>query len=222
MTNAVVAANRRRVPLPAINRLPGQDANDGGAAGSLAAVYASFPTQFNLLIAVVYANVAVGLTTVSGFTLPSGAEVACGSTAAHGSVSLHYKVAGAGESKTVSAIGAGASVMRMQTYEYSGVATTSLIDGVSSASSGASQVTSQAAAAGGQLATTNANDLLFAVWGLQTSSAGFSVGSSFNLLQNVPRLVSADRVVSSASTYNPVLTLTSTRAGGVIVAFKAA
>lgn len=202
-------------------RLTGQDASGTSAAASVAAVYASTPTQNNLLIAAVWANVTTGVTTITGWTL--AVESVTGSTAANGSVALFYKVAGAGESTTVTANATGASVMRSQIYEYSGVATSSLTDGTSSANSGATAGTTQAAAAGGQLATTNANDLLIAAWGFNGSASSPSVDSSFTLLLSTTRLVSADRIVSSTSTYNPTLTwVTSLRSGGVIAAFKEA
>lgn len=206
----------------AISRLTGQDASGTSAAASVAATYASTPTQNNLLVAAVWANVLTTNTTITGWTL--AVESVTGSTAANGSVALFYKVAGAGESTTVTANATGASVMRSQIYEYSGVATSSLTDGTSSANSGATTGMTQAAAAGGQLATTNANDLLLAAWGFSGSSTAPSVDSSFTIRQSTARLVSADLIVSSTGTYNPTLTWTTTalRSGGVIAAFEAA
>lgn len=204
----------------AIARLTGQDALGASTTTSVSATYGSTPTTGNTMIATVYANVGIGLESISGWTnVVSGAFSGTAQ-----SVTIWAKVAGVGESTTVSCTGAiGATIMRIHIYEYSGLAATLTTDGTNTATSGVTSVTSLLS---GSIATTNANDLLFIAGATGGSSTAQSYNSSFSLRQtdaSAIRLFDADQIVSATGTYSSTGSWTSSlRAGSAIAAFQGA
>lgn len=204
----------------AIARLSGQDALGASVTTSVSATYASTPTVGNTMIATVYANVGIGLESITGWTN----IVSAAFSGVAQSVEIFARVVQVGDTTTVTCSGAtGATIMRMHIYEYSGLASTLTTDGTNTATSGVTNVVSLLS---GSVTTANANDLLFIAGATGGSSTAQSYDSSFNLRQvdaSAIRLFDADRIVSATGTYSSTGSwTTSLRAGSAIAAFQAA
>lgn len=202
----------------AISRLSGQDALGASTTTSVSATYAGTPTVGNTMIASIYANVGIGLDTITGWT--NIVSMAFSGTAQ--SIEIFARVVQAGDSSTVTCSGAiGATIMRMHIYEYSGLATALTTDGTNSNSSGVTSVTSINSS---NITTTNANDLLFVATATGGTSTAQSFNNSFNIRQvdaSAARLFDADMIVSSTSTYSTTASwTTSLRAGIAFATFK--
>lgn len=202
----------------AIVRLTGQDATGTSVTTSVSATYISTPTVGNTMIAAVYENIGLGLSTITGWTLINSMSF----SGVAQSIELFARVVQAGDGTTVTCSGAtGATVMSINIYEYSGLAATVTIDGTNSASSGVTSVTSIAS---GNITTTNATDLLLANVGTGGNSAGSQAfTNSFNLRQVAGnmRLFDGDQIVSSTNTYSTTGSWSaSLRAGILITALK--
>lgn len=141
-----------------------QSATGGGTVGKMSATFPSAPTANNLLVAIAatYENAAL--------TAPAGWSTAVtGSSYPFPSQSIYYKVAGAGESSTVTVTTTATSnVTTLQVFEYSNVATTSPLDSTSSQLGVGTTITSTNA-------TTNfEGDLIIAA---ASSWSGSAIGS---------------------------------------------
>lgn len=194
----------------------------GSTVGTITATFPNFPTQNNLLVAIAgtYENAAL--------TAPAGWSVAINpaGTAGFPSQAIFYKVAGAGESKTVNVTTAATTnATGIQIFEYSNIATTSPLDVTRN------QLTVSPNPSTGTLTTTNASDLIIVgmtVWNASTISSftnSFTQRTGFAGPLGPYSVVfgSADRVVSATGGYSTVAT---TNAGSnpngreQIVAFK--
>lgn len=204
----------------AIARLPGQDALGASTTTSVSATYASTPTVGNTMIATVYANVGIGLESITGWTN----VVSAAFSGVAQSVEIFARVVQGGDGTGVTCSGAtGATIMRMHIYEYSGLAATLTTDGTNTATSGVTNVTSLLS---GSVTTANANDLLFIAGATGGASTAQSYNSSFNLRQvdaATIRLFDGDQIVAATGTYSTTGSwTTSLRAGSAIAAFQAA
>jgi hypothetical protein len=196
----------------AIARLSGQDAKGTSTTTSVSATYASTATSGNVLIATVYSNTTTGTQSITGWTL---VQEKLATTAR--CISVFTKVSD-GTETTITANATGASVMRIHIYEYSGLTTTT--NGVNTSDSGGASVTSLLS---GSITTTNANDLIFCVFGFNGNTPGAaSFDSGFTKLQEdtAIRMVDGQLIPLATGTYSTTYTWsTSTIAGSIIVAF---
>src|SRR3989344_8966924 len=94
-----------------------QSKQNNSSTTSVSATFVSSPTQNNLLYAAVYSSATTP--DISGWTSINSEAVA------NGKVIAFYKIAGSGESSTVTATDAGATAMRIAIIECSGVGITS-------------------------------------------------------------------------------------------------
>lgn len=198
----------------AISRLTGQDAKGLGATGTASATYAATPTQGNLLVATAFSNSASDALAISGFTKAASHQRGTSQT-----IALFYKLAGAGESTTVTVTG-GNTTTRIHIYEYTGNANPVALDGTNQGvgTNGTSWLSPS-------VSTTNTSDLVFIAMASSIIITGPSFDSSFNLRQADAsiRLFDADRIVSSTGSYSSTASWTTNSVTqGVIVAFKAA
>lgn len=197
----------------AVLRLAAQDATGVSTTTSVSATYANTPTVGNTMIAAVYANVGLGLDSISGFTLIN--SMAFSGVAQ--SIELFARIVQSGDSKTVTCSGAtGATVMSMNIYEYSGIAALTT-DGTNTASSGVTSVTSIAS---GSISTANANDLILINVGIGGNSAGSQAfTNSFGLRQIAAngRLFDGDQIVSSTSSYSTTASWSASLRSGILI-----
>jgi len=204
----------------AIARLSGQDAKNASVGTSVSVAYPGATTSGNTLIATVYANVAVGLGSISGWTSIVTGPISNSLQ----EVTIWAKISD-GTETTITASGyTGANVMKLHIYEYSGLNASLTTDGTNTATSTLSSVTSLLS---GSITTTNANDLLFIAGATNAAITAPSYDSSFNLRQVDPstgniRLFDGDQIVSATGTYSSTGSwTTAARAGNAIAAFKA-
>ena len=193
----------------------------GGNGGTtLTATYASTPTQGNLLVAVMGADIATAINTPSGWTL----AVFASSTAE--SQAIYYKIAGASEATAVTITTVGSAGLGLHLYEYSGIATTAPLD-VASTTSGTGTATN-----GVSITTTGANDLIFAATTLDAQSSFTSWSNSFTKENdfsnsngnsgNRATYSGADRIATSTGSFSSVGTAAASAGWvGQIVSFKA-
>lgn len=133
----------------AIARVSGHDATGSSATSSLTVNYAATTTAGNLLVALVYANVAAGVTAISGWTLAVEKAISGG-----GTVCVLYKISTGDASAACTSTSA--SVMQMHVYEFSGVPQAVVVDAaVTKTDTTATSATTAA------ITTTVAADLLF-------------------------------------------------------------
>jgi hypothetical protein len=183
----------------AISRVSAQDAAAAASAQTITATYPGTPTQGNLLLACCYSATGLFTLTMSstGWTV---AGAALESTNGPNSLNIFYKIAGASESTTVQCAQSSGSnaVMRLQIYEYT--ATGWAQDGSAPSIAGSSSTITSLAS--NSIATTSANDLLFCgiSWNAATSARSFD--NSFTALTQTTRMVTANRIVASTSTYS--------------------
>lgn len=199
----------------AIARLTGQDATNSSATTSVAAVYGSTPTAGNLLVAVVAAK-STAASTITGWT--QAVE-----QSANNSLTILYKVAGAGESTTVTANNGSATAMAIGIFEYSGIVAVSPADTSAVANNGASV----ASLAIGPTATlAQADELAIAGIALGNTFSAPGWTNSFNARATVSAanigLLSADRIVSATTALSTTGSWTTNRVpDGAIATFKA-
>jgi hypothetical protein len=141
-------------------------------------------------------------------------------TTSHIQVQIFLGVIGAGASTTVTAYTNGGSDGIVNIEEFSGVATSSYLDGTNSTTGSSTTPLS------GQVTTTNANDLIVAVTGMDTSAQSSPSGGFIGVDGAVYRSDSSQEylwhVVSSTGTFQAGTTGLSNNYCGAIVALKAA
>jgi len=193
-----------------------KDYGGGNLTSSVSATFDATPVAGHLLVAI------VGASTASTINQPSGWSTAINQTGTPGQA-IFYKIAGSAESRTVTVtVSDSGSVLGLQIYEYSGIATSSPLDQTSS-STGTSTAPSS-----GSVTTTQANELLVAgmIIRAATSYSGwtnsfneqldFQVGTTY-----VRSYAGADRIVASTGTYSTTATTTASGAWrGQIATFK--
>lgn len=198
----------------AISRLTGQDATGTSLTTSVSAIYASTPTLNNLLIAIVASNNDGNLDTIAGWTL---AIESSGSPASD--ISILYKVSNGAESTTVTANNTGASLMELAIFEYSGLATSSVLDKTATGNGVGTTVST-----GTTATTTIADELLIVGVGSSSLQTATSWSNSFTTRQvigTVNTLLCSDRIVSATGAYETTLTGGNvTTMGACIATFK--
>ena len=133
------------------------------------------------------------------------------------------KATGAGGTSVTITWGTGTSILS-QITEFSGVDTTSPVDGTAAKNNGSSTTASS-----GTYTSANANDLLFHCVGSATNTAASAPTNSFNLLQGfnfgnsgtARAIGDAYRTVTSATSYTTALTVGNAAWGSVLIGFKA-
>lgn len=201
----------------AISRITSQDIRATASAATINGVYPATPMQDSLLIASVYSNVTVGSNAIAGWSTALDKQI--GNATA--SVSLFYKIAKAGESTTVTATSATATVMKLHIYEYVGNATQNVLDQTNFTNGGASTLSTQST---NSITTTLANELLFAVNGVSAAVTSPAWDSSFTLRQQdaAIRLFDGDQIVAATGTYSSNASwTTAVKTTTMIASFKA-
>lgn len=193
-----------------------QSASNTAVLATVSATFSTTPTQGNLLVAAVTANVGVGSITITGWT--TGKSIAVGLA---GGLIVFYKVAGIGESTTVTANGTLATFMDIQIFEYDGIDNASPLDVTGSTADDTTSVTSRSSGASGTL--TQANELVFAaVAQAGANGGGASWTNSYTARITTTHLISADLNTTVTTTTNSTGSWTTgQRAAGVILTFFA-
>lgn len=202
----------------AIARVQGPRA--GSTAGTPAvATYLSTPTSGNLLIAVIRGSTAASNASISGWTkavnvLYSGA----------GEVVLFYKVAGAGESTSVSVAWTSSTQTDISIEEWGGFTGTPTLDKTASTATTGGAVASRSS--GTTATTTDANELCIAAWAMGASVTAASQSYTNSFVEESDIFAShyafyASRVVTSTGTFESTEAWTTSRVcGGIIATFK--
>lgn len=209
----------------AIARLASQDATGTGSnVTTVSAVYAATPTANNLLIAVYGDSDGNngGPVTITGWTSAISTQGSSGTDAW-----IFFKVATGAESTTVTATNANTPfTSNIAIFEYSGLATSSVLDKTAVGSSG---IGATSTPTGTTATTTLANELLIAgVVVSGVAATGPSWSNSFTVRATTTNatgpLFTSDRIVSATGAYTTTVTYTGSGTGGagVIATFKAA
>lgn len=192
------------------------------AAASHNIVLDAAPTQGNLLLMVVVSDATVN--TPSGWSLGATAVNYTGTY-------VYYKIAGSGESATITVTPTSSAHTCISALEYSGMAATTPLDKTAT-----SLTTPVSVISTGTTATTvQADELLIALVGISSSGTMRNISSwsnSFTQEHNViatgsgtlVRIGTATRVVSATGAYTSSATLDGSTAGpsGIIATFKIA
>ena len=201
----------------AIARLYYQTTTGTSATTSVSATYPTATTAGNLLVAAVWGSTNATSNIITGWS--SGKEQ---DATGAGTITIFCKIAD-GTETTITATNAGAGLMRIALYEYSGPMTT-ITGGVPDtiAETGGATTGSGTTASSGSATTTNPNDLLFAAIGwVGGNTTSPSWDSSFVSGTTDARMATADRIVTSTGTYSSTVTWTTSRASAsAIVAFR--
>lgn len=196
-----------------------QRASASGPSTPIAATYGATPAAGNLLVAVVRANGSGGVFTLTGWTPVLTMTI---SGAGLGYISMFCKVAGAGESTSVSvAVTGGPSQLELHIFEYTGLTGWTVDVSASDAGTGAAVFTQTTGTTG---ATANAEEIAIAAVGSGNSAGGLTWSNGFVLEISGTRLYTASKVTSATGTQGSTATWggTSRTAGGAIAVFKGA
>ena len=204
----------------ALARVTAQDASNTGATSSPAsATYPSTPTQGNLLVAVAVA--AGGTTNEASMSITSAGwtKAVGGAISASSGVQIWYKVAGAGESTTVTLTASGSpTACRLAIYEYDGFVGTPTLD---KTAAGVADTGVTSMSTGTTATTTAAAEALVAAIGINNTPAGISWTNSFATILAASRILTGERIVAAAAAYETTASWT-TAAGaiGILATFK--
>jgi hypothetical protein len=185
--------------------------------GTVAVTLDAAPTAGNLLVGYIDSTNAGHAV----FTPPANwSEAVYANVGASGFVTLCYRVAGAGESATVSCTITGSTTANISVEEFSGIAT-ALLDKTASTADGGSTTSSRSS--GTTATTTAANELCFAVVGLGAAGTSPGWSNSYTIYDGAAgMLVGGYLVVSSTGAQEAALSWTTPRrASGLIATFKA-
>jgi hypothetical protein len=155
LATASVTATPSATPTPGATIVLVQSGARAVKASSVAVTLGSNPIQGNLLVAI------VGADNASTLTL-SGWSVAVNASGENNSQAIFYKIAGASESRTVTANRTGNGAIGLQVFEYSGIATTNPLDQAATGTLEVSVSRANGTFTCGSVTTTQANELLIA------------------------------------------------------------
>ncbi len=192
------------------------DVNANGAA-SQTCTYGATPTQNNLLVLACAQHAATNL-----LATPSGWSVAAQLKPGNAVINVFYKVAGASEPTGVTvSTSSGTESWEQRAWEYSGNATSSVLDVAATAA-----VAFNSTATTASITTTGSSDLLFAAIaqddGPGLGTYGNAWTNSFTNLSEVVWLAAADRRGVAVGSYSTSETITPNHAfATAIVSFKA-
>ena len=202
----------------AISRIVAQDATGTGTT-SVTATYLSTPTVNDLLIAVLYSS--DGGTGGPPTTVPSGWLSVFTTGRSSGDGYIYYKIAGASEPTAVTFADTGSSNMQLGVYEYTGNATTGVLDKNATNST----ISSLTCPSGTTTATAQGDELavVMAQWNVSQSAPSWS-NSFSNIASIASNLFVGQKILTVTGTQTSTLTVTGTSAGCVsgIATFKAA
>lgn len=202
----------------ALSLLSGQTAVGTATATTVTATYASAPTQDNLLVAVAFCN--SGSSTISGWTVVKDQAFNTTQT-----ITILAKIAGAGESTTVTTNVTTNSLKRLAIHEVSGAVSTSVAAALDDTQGGtAGSVTTVAAS---NVTTVQNDEIVFAgvAWPGAVTDGATPVDSGFTRTATDARLWSAYKIVSSTYAATSPCTwqwVTSRVPGQVVATFKQA
>jgi hypothetical protein len=185
------------------------------AGTPLAASFANTPTQGNLLIALGKGSNVITNASISGWTLAT--STLAGTT---GTIGLWYKIAGAAESKDVSLVWTGSTSTFIGIEEWTGISSSPL-DKVANTNSDGSTVSSRSS--GTTAATTVADELIIAGFGMGNNVTAGSLTNSFTAEWALSgyQYYLASKIVSSTGAQETTMSWTTARlAGGLIATFK--
>jgi prepilin-type N-terminal cleavage/methylation domain-containing protein len=229
---ATATATRTATPTPTYTATPTpctpalvQKAHGSGqnqTAKSVSATFSPAPTANHLLVAIVGTNDSVTINMPGGWStaINQGGAGCPGPCQA-----VFYKIANGSESATVTATISSGSQLGLQIYEYSGVVTASPLDQTGSSTGSSSSPSS------GNVATTQAGELLLVGVVIQAETSFSNWTNSFNEeldFQNQGgssklTYAGADRMVTATGTYSTTATTGASGAWrGQIATFKAA
>lgn len=195
----------------AISQVQKQRSQTNGA--STTATFSSPATAGNLLVAAAYTNGSSATLDVTGWTL--AVETNYSGTAS--SVGIWYKISSGGETAVTST---GNTICRLHIAEYSGIDATPLDQ------TNSNMMNTVTAINTGSITTTVADELIITAAANVASSSGTrDWNNSFSVLYDDatgPRLLSGERIVTSAGSYSSTATLntSNSNSGAVIASFK--
>lgn len=191
-----------------------QKASNTALLGSVTATYGQTPTQGNLLVAAVTANVGVGSIAISGWSTAKSVAVGVA-----GGLIVFYKVAGAGESTAVVATGTAATFMDLHIFEYSDIDNASPLDVTISGADTGAGVTSRST--GTTASTSQPNTLIFTACATAGANGG-NTGWTNGLVNQITTtdLMTADEDSTIQGTGESTASWnTSQRAAAIMVTF---
>jgi len=188
---------------------------DGGVDVSVN--FPNTPTEGNLMIALCRGTQVATNASIPGWTQATSTE---SNDPDVEFIVLFYKVAGAGESKTVTLTWTSSTVVNMIIEEWTGLSATPL-DQIANVNAIATEAASRSS--GTTPTTTVADELCIAGFAMNNSVSAQSWSNSFTEEYDYNYLFLGSRIVSSTGTYETTLSWTTNReCGGLIATFKGA
>jgi len=198
-----------------------QKASATAATNSVTATFGATPTPNNLLIAVVLNTTDTAGGVITGWTVVPGATVQFTGANVDITVML-YKIAGVGESTSVTATASGATLMELAIFEYSGLVTSLPVDKVATAGNGnTSAATSQSS--GTTAVTSQPLELAIAAVGTGNSVTSLTWSNSFTAQVDTTRVHVGDKILAAPGAQESTASWTTARVpAGLIVTFVGA
>jgi len=194
-----------------------QNKNNTNASSSVGATFTSSPTQYNAIVACVWANVARASVSMSGSGWSTANQCSINTDSSSGS--MFYKIAGASESSTVTANGTGATNMMIHIFELTGVDVNTPLDRTAQTS----DVATNTSVSTGTTATTRRGGEFALAACFQGNTNGGLISWSNSFLEELSdnRILTASRAATSLATYESTATWTTSRnPGGIIGTFQ--
>jgi len=196
----------------AISRITSQDATGSGST-SATATYPQAPTPGNLLVAITGDD--VNSPTLTGWT-----NALSTSASAATNTDFWFKIAGQGESRTVTATDAGATHIELATFEYTGTANGPVKDKTATGGGIGTQTTSSGTTA---LTTNWVSELAIAgfYWNAFNQASPSYTNSYTSIAAVNSHLFVAQKILTTPTTAETTITVTGTNGsvGGGIVTF---
>lgn len=190
-----------------------QSKSGSAVASSAVVTFDSTPGSANLMVATVYSNVSDETEIVITGWTKAVSETSQGLT-----VKILYKVV-SGDAAAITCSTTTGTTVHLHIFEYSGTATSSIVDKTATGNSGASSVTSLST--GTTATTTVANQVLVGSALTADPTTDNSWTNSFTNVERTTRLMTADRIVAALAAYETTVTwTTSAVASAALAGFK--
>jgi hypothetical protein len=187
---------------------------NSSASTPVSAVYGSTPTQNNLLVAIVWNNIASTSLAVTGFTSIKDQNFGTAN-----SIAVWAKIAGASESTTVTATSTGApTAMRLAIWEFSGSVTTSAADAVYLSNSASSAAVTSVLTSSITFTTGAEAEYCITGMGFNASTTAWAVDNGFTIETGDGRMSTAYKAISSSGSQSTTWTWTTSRTNGHVIA----
>lgn len=211
-------ANTFTMIVDNVNITPGdqiQSASKKSVTDTVSATLTSTPEQGDLLVAAVYSSEGKATVAMSGWTLAANQD----DDILH-SLSIFYKIAGAGESTTVTATSTGAGSMHIAVSEFYKCAASDILDKTAAATSGAATVIVQST--GTTPTTSDANEVLVCAAGIAGTAASPSYTNEFVNIANTTKVQMGWKKVTATGAYETTIGYTGTAAlmNSILVTFR--